>query len=139
MGVRQLTLFAAALIASAPAHSQEPQIQNTVPATMFYVSIPIGVTTAKERTFTYGLALQGKRQYETVYLDSRTFKAFEGVLAGIEAKWLIAGALAVGGGIYMSRKDDRRQDNYQSSQNQQQQQQNNAPPPPPCTDPCGKK
>ena len=139
MEVRQLTLLAAALIASAPAQADETQLQATVPMTMLYVSVPIGATAAKERTLAYGLALQGKRQYETVYLDSRTFKAFEGVLAGIEAKWLIAGALAVGGGIYMSRKDDRRQDNYQSSQNQQQQQQNNAPPPPPCTDPCGKK
>ncbi len=135
MGVKQLTLLATALIASAPAQAQEPQVQSTVPTTMLYVSIPIGGTTAKERTLAYGFALQGKRQYETVYLDSRMFNAFEGVLAGIEAKWLIAGGLAVAGGAYMSHKDSRRSDNYSSSQNKQQ----NAPPPPPCTDPCAKK
>jgi len=137
MEVRQLTLLAAALIASAPTQADEPQLQSTVPMTMLYVSVPIGATTPKERQLAYGFALQGKRQYETVYLDSRMFNAFEGVLAGIEAKWLIAGGLAVAGGVYMSRKDGGRSDGYSSSQNNQQ---NNAPPPPPpCTDPCGKK
>jgi len=137
MAVRQLALLAAALIAAAPAQADEPQLQSTVPMTMLYVSIPIGATTPKERALAYGFALQGKRQYETVYLDSRMFNAFEGVLAGIEAKWLIAGGLAVAGGVYMSRKDGGRSDGYSSSQNQQQN--NPPPPPPPCTDPCAKK
>ncbi|HXU40934.1 MAG TPA: hypothetical protein VN675_01325 [Burkholderiales bacterium] len=137
MEVRQLTLLAAALIASAPAQADELQVQSTVPMTMLYVSVPIGATNAKERALAYGFALQGKRQYETVYLDSRMFNAFEGMLAGIEAKWLIAGGLAVAGGVYMSRKDGGRSDGYSSSQNNQQ---NNPPPaPPPCTDPCAKK
>jgi len=137
MEVRQLTLLAAALIASAPAQADELQVQSTVPMTMLYVSVPIGATNAKERALAYGFALQGKRQYETVYLDSRMFSAFEGMLAGIEAKWLIAGGLAVAGGVYMSRKDGGRSDGYSSSQNNQQ---NNPPPaPPPCTDPCAKK
>ena len=142
MGVKQFTLAAAALIASAPVQAQEPQVQSTVPTTMLYVSIPIGGATAKERALAYGFALQGKRQYETVYLDSRMLNAFEGVLAGIEAKWLIAGGLAVAGGVYLSRKDSTRSAGYSSSQNQQQQQQqqnNTPPPPPPCTDPCAKK
>lgn len=137
MAVRQLILVAAALIASAPAQADETQIQTTVPMTMLYVSVPIGAATAKERTLAYGLALQGKRQYETVYLDSRMFNAFEGVLAGLEAKWLIAGGLAVAGGVYLSRKNDGRSSSYSSSQNNQQN--NPPPPPPPCTDLCGKK
>ena len=137
MGVKQLTVLAAALIASAPTQAQESQIQSTVPMTMLYVSIPVGATTAKERTLSYGFALQGKRQYETVYLDSRMFNAFEGLVAGIEAKWLIAGGLAVAGGVYMSRRDGGRSDSYSGSQNNQQ---NSTPPaPPPCTDPCAKK
>ena len=141
MGVRQLTLLAAALIASAPAQADEPQVQNTIPMTMLYISIPVGATTAKERALAYGFALQGKRQYETVYLDTRMLNAFEGVLAGIEAKWLIAGGLAVAGGVYLSRKDSTRSEGYSSSQNQQQHQQQNqnTTPPPPCTDPCAKK
>ena len=135
MAVRQFTLVAAALIASAPAQADETQLQATVPMTMLYVSVPIGATAAKERTLAYGLALQGKRQYETVYLDSRMFNAFEGVLAGLEAKWLIAGGLAVAGGVYLSRRNDGRSASYSNSQNNQQ----NNPPPPPCTDLCTKK
>jgi hypothetical protein len=137
MAVRQFILVAAALIASAPAQADETQIQATVPMTMLYVSVPIGATAAKERTLAYGLALQGKRQYETVYLDSRMFNAFEGVLAGLEAKWLIAGGLAVAGGVYLSRRNDGRAASYSSSQNNQQN--NPPPPPPPCTDLCAKK
>jgi hypothetical protein len=137
MAVRQFTLVAAALIASAPAQADETQLQATVPMTMLYVSVPIGATAAKERTLAYGLALQGKRQYETVYLDSRMFNAFEGVLAGLEAKWLIAGGLAVAGGVYLSRRNDGRAASYSSSQNNQQN--NPPPPPPPCTDLCAKK
>jgi hypothetical protein len=135
MAVRQFTLLAAALIASVPAQADETQIQATVPTTMLYVSVPLGATAAKERALAYGLALQGKRQYETVYLDSRMLNAFEGVLAGLEAKWLIAGGLAVAGGVYLSRRNDGRAASYSSSQNNQQ----NNPPPPPCTDPCPKK
>jgi len=137
MAVRQFTLVAAALIASAPAQADETQLQATVPMTMLYVSVPIGATAAKERTLAYGLALQGKRQYETVYLDSRMFNAFEGVLAGLEAKWLIAGGLAVAGGVYLSRRNDGRAASYSSSQNNQQN--NPPPPPPPCTDLSAKK
>ena len=137
MAVRQFTLVAAALIASAPAQADETQLQATVPMTMLYVSVPIGATADKERTLAYGLALQGKRQYETVYLDSRMFNAFEGVLAGLEAKWLIAGGLAVAGGVYLSRRNDGRAASYSSSQNNQQN--NPPPPPPPCTDLCAKK
>jgi hypothetical protein len=137
MGVKQLTLAAAALIASAPAQAEEPQVQNTVPMTMLYVSVPLGATTARERTLAYGLVLQGKRQYETVHVDSRMLNAFEGVLAGIEAKWLIAGGLAVAGGVYLSRRGTERSASYSSSQNNQQ---NTPPPPPPCepSDPCHK-
>jgi hypothetical protein len=61
--------------------------------------------------------------------------AFEGVLAGLEAKWLIAGGVAVAGGVYLSRRNDGRSASYSNSQNNQQ----NNPPPPPCTDLCTKK
>jgi len=128
MAVRQLTLVAAALIASAPAQAQEPQVQNTVPMTMLYVSIPVGATSAKERTLAYGLALQGKRQYETVYVDTRMLNAFEGVLAGIEAKWLVAGGVAVASGVYLARRGGGASNS------------SSPPPAPPCepNDPCRK-
>lgn len=139
MGVKPAAV--AALIASAfvSAPSSADEIINqqiTSPMTMFYVSIPLGGVTAKERAPAYGLALQGKRQYETVMIDTRTLHAFEGALAGIEAKWLIAGAVVVGAGAYALNKNKDRSSNYSGSQNNQQ---NNPPPPPPCDDTCPKK
>jgi hypothetical protein len=138
MGAKQVVLFAAALSASAPSIADDVILQQqlTTPMTMFYVSVPLGGHTAKERAFSYGLALQGRRQYETEKIDSRTFNLAEGLLAGIEAKWLIAGGLAVAGGVYIASKDKGRSNNYSSSQNQQQ---NSPPPPPPANcDPCKK-
>lgn len=135
MGIKQLTLLAAALIASAPAHAED-QIQNTVPMTMFYISIPLGAATARQQMPSYGLAIQGKRQYESIYVDNRMINTFAGALAGIEAKWLIAGGLAVAGGVYLSKKNDDRSSGYSGNQNNQQ---NSPPPPPPCDpDPCKK-
>jgi len=51
--------------------------------------------------------------------------------------WLIAGSLAVAGGVYRSRRNDGRAASYSSSQNNQQN--NPPPPPPPCTDLSAKK
>ena len=145
MGVKPAAVAAiiASAFVSAPSNADEinPQSQITTPLTMFYVSIPLGGLSAKERAPAYGFALQGKRQYETVRVDTRTLKAFEGAFAGIEAKWLIAGAVVVGAGAYAVSKDRKRSDNYSGSQNQQQQ---NSPPqqpaPPGCdpNDPCKK-
>ena len=141
MGVKPAAVAAlvAAAFVSAPSNADEINPQTMPQATMFYVSIPLGAATAKERAPAYGLALQGKRAYETVYIDSRMFNFAEGVLAGIEMKWLIAGAVVVGAGAYALNRDKSRSDNYSGSQNQQQN--SNPPPPPPpadCNDPCRK-
>jgi len=137
MAVKQAALFAAALTASAPSIADDFFAQQlATPMTMFYVSIPLGGHTDKERAPSYGLALQGRRPYETVMIDQRTFSLAEGLLAGIEAKWLIAGGVVLAGGAYLATKDRGRSDNYSSSQNKQQN--SPPPPPPPNCDPCKK-
>lgn len=135
MGFGKVAVLAAALAASLPVCAQE--IQNSVPGPLIYVSIPLGGGTARERAPSYGLALQGQRPYETLYIDTRMVSTFAEALAGLEAKWLIAGGLAVAGGVYISRKDKGRSDDYNNNQNKQQ---NSPPPPPPCdpSDPCKK-
>ena len=140
MGVKPAAV--AALVASAfvSATSNADDIinpQTSTQTTMFYVSIPLGGGTAKQMAPTYGLAFQGKRQYETVLIDSRMFTLAEGLVAGLEAKWLVAGGMAVAGGVYLANKDNGRSNNYSSTQNNQQ---NSPPPPPPCNpaDPCKK-
>lgn len=143
MGVKPiaLTMFAAALTASAP--SQADDILNSQlasPGTMIFVSIPLGGSTAKERVPSYGFALQGRRQYERVTIDNRMLNAFEAALFGIDAKWLLVGGVVVAAGVYAASKDDKRSDTYSGSQNQQQN--SNPPPPPPSgncpPDPCKK-
>ena len=135
MGVKPAAvaaLVAAAFVSSASSAEDLITPQTGTPMTMFYVSIPLGGDTAKQRAPSYGLAFQGKRQYETVLVDSRMLNLAEGLLAGIEAKWLIAGGLAVAGGVYLANRDNGRSNNYSSSQNNQQ----NSPPPPPSCDPA---
>lgn len=145
MGVKPVAVAALVATAFVPAPSSADDIinpQTTTPMTTFYVNVPLGGATAKERALAYGFALQGKRQYETVSVDTRTLSAFEGVLAGVEAKWLIAGGLVAAAGVYAVSKDKSRSNNYSTSQNQQQQQQQqqSSTPPPPCdpNDPCKK-
>ena len=137
MGVKPAAVAAlfAAAFASAPSNADDIFNPQVVPLTMVYMRIPLGGASGKESAPAYGLALQGRQPYETVMLDSRMFNFAEGLLAGIEAKWLIAGGLALAGGVYLSHKDKKRSDDYSASQNQQQ---NSAPPPPPPCDPCKK-
>ena len=139
MGVKQVAAFIALLAAAAPSQANDflsPQLNS--PGAMLYVSVPLGSLTAKERAASYGLALQGSRPYERIMVDSRMFNFVEGVIAGIELKWLIVGAVVVGAGYYATRKDDDRSGGYSGSQNNQQN--NNPPPPPPADcpqpDPC---
>jgi uncharacterized protein YqhQ len=102
---------------------------------MFYVSLPLDARNAKERSPAFGLSFQGKRQYETVNLDSRMFNF---TATGFEAKWIIAGVVAVGAAIAVGSKDKSTSASYQQQQQQQQQaqqQQNQEPCPAPPTEP----
>ncbi len=129
MGAKQVATFAAVSVAalaalthSAPLLALEPLDMNSVPqATMFYVSIPLGATTAKQAAPAYGLAFQGKRQFETVRLDSSMFNfSAAGMLAGIETKWLVVGGIAVAGVAAVALKNKNRSETYNTNQNNQQ-------------------
>ena len=138
MAIKQAVAIFTALAASTPALADEilnPQL--AAPTTMLYVSFPLGAATARESAPAYGLALQGLRRYESVRLDTRTLAAFEGALAGFEAKWLLAAGVVAAAGYFALKKDEDRSDNYSGSQNRQQ---NSPPPPPPACepDPCKK-
>ncbi|MGQ0651334.1 MAG: hypothetical protein ACT4P4_03545 [Betaproteobacteria bacterium] len=87
-----------ATFAAAPAHGAGPITSFNAPnsaSTMFFVSIPLDGSTRKQRETGYGFALQGKQQ--AFVMDTRTLKNNFGIetLAGLELKWIIAGAAAV--------------------------------------------
>lgn len=103
MGFGKVAAVAGVLAAASSAGHAQDLVQDSVPTTMFYVSVPLGGGTARERLPSYGLAMKGRKQYEAVLVDSRMFN-FTG-LGGFEAKWLIAGGLAVGAGYFILKKD----------------------------------
>lgn len=112
----QLTALAALVLVSTPGVAFE--LKEPSPGMMFYVSLPLDARNAKERSPAFGLSFQGKRQYETVNLDSRMFN-FTGT--GIEAKWIVGGAVAVLAALAVASKDKSTSTSYQQQQAQQQQ------------------
>lgn len=128
MGVRQVAALAAALAMCTPALASDLGDIGPSPSTMFYVSIPLDAQSPKEQMPVFGLALQGRRQYETLRLDTRMLGVMP--LGGIEAKWLIVGGVAVAAAVAVGKKDKDREQYYQEQQQQQQQQ------PEPCPQLC---
>jgi len=115
MGRKHIAALAALTLVSTPCAAFDSPSQQS-PGVMFYFSVPIDARHAKEQTLAAGLQFQGKRQYETVKVDSRMFNFIGG---GIEAKWIIAGVVAAGAVAAVATKD-------KSVSNAQQQQQSTA-------------
>jgi hypothetical protein len=114
-------LFLACTASMASAQEMRPG----VPSVLYFVSIPIDGITRKDNEPVMGFALQGSRPFQAVRFDSRMMN-FLGT--GLEAKWLLAGAVAAGGAVAVSRKDK----SVTQQQRQQAQQQAQQPPAPPC-------
>lgn len=115
MGTQHLAAAAAAVAATlfaAPAFTQELR----APMTSFYVSIPLDGSTRKEQQWNFGLQFQGLRPYQAVKVDYQTFKFIEGVIAGMEAKYIIAGAVAVGAAVVVSKQDKGKSESFAQQQ-----------------------
>lgn len=97
MGVKSLAVIAAACAGGviAPAHAQEMR----TPTTMVFMEIPLDAHTVREQMPNFGLLFQGSRPYQTLRLDQKMFRSFRYrpgfALAGIEATYLVAGALGL--------------------------------------------
>lgn len=90
------------------------------PGIKFYFAVPLDARNAKEQTMTAGFAIQGRRDYETVRIDSGMINHFIG--GGIEAKWIIAGVVAAGAVVAVASKDKSTVASNQQQQEQQAQQ-----------------
>jgi len=119
-GKKQLAAFAALVCVATPGaafdHLSQPQ-----PGVKFYFSVPLDARNAKEQTLSAGFALQGRREYETVRIDSAMINNFIG--GGIEAKWIIAGVVAAGAAVAVASKDKGTSTSYQQQQQAQAAQQ----------------
>jgi len=118
MVIKQIAVSAAAAAATliaAPAFSQEIR----APMTTFFVAIPLDATTRKEFTPNFGLQFQGSRPYQAVKVDYRTVRFLPGVLAAMEAKYIVAGAVAVGAAVAVAHKDRKTSTTFAEQQAEQ--------------------
>jgi hypothetical protein len=123
MARMQIAAGLAALALSTPALALDPADANR--STVFYISIPLDSGLArKDRVPAFGLQLQGKREYETLRIDTKLLNLLPGA-AAIEAKWIVAGVLAAGAAVALGSRDKGTAQalNTQQAQTEQQQQQ----------------
>jgi hypothetical protein len=114
--------------------------QDAGPTTMFYVSIPLDTgISRKDQQPSFGLQLQGKREYQAIRIDSKILNFLPA--GGLEAKWIIAGVLAAGAAVALGSRDkgtaqalntQQAQTEQQQQQQRQQQQQQQQPQQQPC-------
>ena len=118
MLIKHLAVSAAAVAATlfaAPAFSQE----LVTPMTKFFVSIPLDATTKKDFAPNFGLQFQGSRPYQTMQVDYQTFKFLPGVIAAMEIKYIVAGAVAIGAAAAVAHKDKGTSQSFQQQQQAQ--------------------
>jgi hypothetical protein len=116
MGFRQIAALAALICAGTPAMAFDLPTQASQ-GVKFYITIPLEGRNAKEQEWSAGFAIQGKRDYEAVKVDSRMINNFIG--GGIEAKWIIAGVVAAGAVAAVASKDKSTTASQQQAQAQQ--------------------
>jgi hypothetical protein len=116
MGLRQFAALAALICAGTPAMAFD-LATHASQGVKFYISIPLEARDAKEQAWSAGFAIQGKRDYEAVRVDSRMINNFIG--GGIEAKWIIAGVVAAGAVAAVATKDKSTTASQQQAQAQQ--------------------
>jgi hypothetical protein len=117
---QQLAALAALILVSTPCVAFE--LKDPSPGVMFYFSMPLDAPNAKERSPALGMSMRGKHDYQALTIDTRMFNSFS-PLGGIEAKWIVAGVVAVGAAIAVASKDKSTSTSYEQQQAQQLQQQ----------------
>jgi hypothetical protein len=127
---KKVAAFAALICAATPSAAFDNPTQVTQGIT-FYFSVPLDAPRhAKENTLAAGFAIQGRREYEKVSVDSRMINHFLG--GGIEAKWIIAGVVAAGAVAVVATKDKSTSQSYAQQQQEQQAQLEQRQPGEPC-------
>lgn len=106
---------AAATLIAAPAFSQELR----APMTTFFVAIPLDAGTHKEQAMNFGLQFQGMKPYQSVKVDYQTFRLLPGALAAVEVKYIVAGAVAVGAAVAVSKRDKQTSQTFAQQQAEQ--------------------
>ena len=121
----QVAAVGAAILLATPAVAQDA-FRDQAPGMMVFFSVPLDAKTPKQQMPAFGLSFQGERAYQRVTVDTRMFENADrfgfGPLAGISAKWVIAGVVA-GGAVAAVAKKDKGTSEQRAQQQQEQQQQ----------------
>lgn len=97
MGLKHYIAAFLLCLAATPAGAAEPwDPRHNVTSLMYFVKIPLDARAPKEREPVFGLVMRGSREREFVVLDTRMLNFIDG---GISAKFLIAGAVALGAAV----------------------------------------
>lgn len=118
MGIKHVAVSAAAAAATlfaAPAFSQEV----VAPMTRFFIAIPLDARNAKEQMPNFGIQFQGSRPYQSVQVDYQRLKLLPAAIAGLEVKYVVAGAVALGVAVAATKKDKGTSESFQQQQQQQ--------------------
>jgi hypothetical protein len=122
---KQIAAVGAAILFATPAVAQDA-FKDQAPGMMVFFSVPLDAKTPKQQMPAFGLSFQGERAYQRVSIDTRMFENAErmgfGPLAGISAKWIIAGVVAGGAVAAVASKDKGTSESRAQQQQQQQQQ-----------------
>jgi hypothetical protein len=101
MGIKSFAILAAACAAAAvPCSAQEMR----TPMTTFFMELPLDARSPREQMPNFGLQLQGSRPYQSLRIDQKTLN-FLPALGGIEATWIVAGAVGVAAVASIAHKD----------------------------------
>jgi hypothetical protein len=82
-----------------PAFSQELRAE---PSVLYFVTLPFGGESRRDREPVIGFSFQGRQAHQRLRLDSRILHFVEG---GVEAKYLLVGAVALGAAALAGSKD----------------------------------
>jgi hypothetical protein len=126
MFTKQIAAAGAAILIATPAFAQDA-FRDQAPGMMIFFSIPLDAKTPRQQMPALGLSFQGERAYQRVTIDTRMFENAErlgfGPLAGISAKWIIAGVVAGGAVVAVASKDKGTSESRAEQQQVQAQQQ----------------
>ena len=119
MGIKHVAASVAAAAAALIAAEASAQ-ELVAPMTKFFIAIPLDARGAKEQMPNFGLQFQGLRPYQSVQVDYKTLRLVPAAIAGaIEAKYIVAGAIALGAAVAVTHKDKGTSQTMQQQQEQQ--------------------
>lgn len=126
------TLLLLALFVAPPALAQD--LRPVEPSVLYYISVPFGSESRRDREPVLGFAFQGRRAHQALRMDTRILNLVG--TGAFEAKYLIIGAVAAGAAVAMGRKDKsvetQQAQQAQAIQAQAIQQSATCPPKPSC-------